>query len=104
MTRVRPTCGTHSLPTRRSPGLRIPKLMRTAPAAFAVMIIGCASMAGIPPLLGFVSKEFLFTAQIEEHTSELQSRGHIVCRLLREKKEKKRLSSQEVDGLPCGVA
>src|SRR5699024_8486492 len=26
------------------------------------MIIGCASMAGIPPLLGFVSKEFLFTA------------------------------------------
>ena len=41
---------------------RIPKLMRTAPAAFAVMIIGCASMAGIPPLLGFVSKEFLFTA------------------------------------------
>src|SRR5690625_6272745 len=62
MTRVRPTCGTHSLPTRRSPGLRIPNLMRTAPAAFAVMIIGCASMAGIPPLLGFVSKEFLFTA------------------------------------------
>ena len=41
---------------------RIPKLMRTAPAAFTVMIIGCASMAGIPPLLGFVSKEALFTA------------------------------------------
>src|SRR5699024_1579183 len=41
---------------------RIPKLMRTAPAAFAVMIIGCASMAGIPPLLGFVAKEFLVTA------------------------------------------
>jgi multicomponent Na+:H+ antiporter subunit A len=41
---------------------RIPKLMRTAPASFVVMIIGCASMAGIPPLIGFVSKEFLFTA------------------------------------------
>ncbi|WP_423057359.1 DUF4040 family protein [Brevibacterium linens] len=41
---------------------RIPKLMRSAPAAFTVMIIGCASMAGIPPLLGFVSKEALFTA------------------------------------------
>lgn len=41
---------------------RIPKLMRTAPVSFAVMIIGCASMAGIPPLLGFVSKESLFTA------------------------------------------
>ncbi|WP_166825104.1 DUF4040 family protein [Brevibacterium limosum] len=41
---------------------RIPKLLRTAPAAFTVMIIGCGSMAGIPPLLGFVSKESLFTA------------------------------------------
>lgn len=41
---------------------RIPRLMGTAPAAFAVMIIGCASMAGIPPLLGFVSKESLLTA------------------------------------------
>src|SRR5207253_9407943 len=27
----------------------------------------------------------------EEHTSELQSRGHLVCRLLLEKKKKKRL-------------
>src|SRR5437870_10791873 len=26
----------------------------------------------------------------EEHTSELQSRGHLVCRLLLEKKKKKR--------------
>src|SRR5690625_5335260 len=26
-----------------------------------------------------------FTAKIEEHTSELQSRGHLVCRLLLEK-------------------
>src|SRR5439155_22075763 len=28
----------------------------------------------------------------EEHTSELQSRGHLVCRLLLEKKKKQRLS------------
>ena len=41
---------------------RIPRMLRAAPASFAVMIIGCASMAGIPPLLGFVSKESLFTA------------------------------------------
>src|SRR5215208_7234332 len=27
----------------------------------------------------------------EEHTSELQSRGHLVCRLLLEKKKKKQL-------------
>ncbi|WP_193102041.1 DUF4040 family protein [Brevibacterium aurantiacum] len=41
---------------------RIPQLMRAAPASFIVMIVGCASMSGIPPLLGFVSKEALFTA------------------------------------------
>ncbi|GAA1871985.1 DUF4040 family protein [Brevibacterium marinum] len=41
---------------------RIPRLMRAAPASFIVMIVGCASMAGIPPLLGFVSKESLFAA------------------------------------------
>src|SRR5690625_2959368 len=30
---------------------------------------------------------FLFLARSEEHTSELQSRGHLVCRLLLEKKK-----------------
>src|SRR5690625_6641319 len=29
----------------------------------------------------------------EEHTSELQSRGHLVCRLLLEKKKRKRKST-----------
>src|SRR5437660_12921610 len=29
------------------------------------------------------------SARSEEHTSELQSRGHLVCRLLLEKKKKK---------------
>src|SRR5439155_23654842 len=29
------------------------------------------------------------TARSEEHTSELQSRGHLVCRLLLEKKKRK---------------
>src|SRR5437660_7178334 len=31
----------------------------------------------------------------EEHTSELQSRGHLVCRLLLEKKKKIKKSQQE---------
>src|SRR6266702_8985618 len=31
-------------------------------------------------------------ARSEEHTSELQSRGHLVCRLLLEKKKKPRIS------------
>src|SRR5690625_7032761 len=31
----------------------------------------------------------------EEHTSELQSRGHLVCRLLLEKKKKKNTSTSQ---------
>ena len=34
-------------------------------------------------------KQFSFPGRSEEHTSELQSRGHLVCRLLLEKKKKK---------------
>src|SRR5437870_11552627 len=33
------------------------------------------------------------TGRSEEHTSELQSRGHLVCRLLLEKKKKKKTNS-----------
>src|SRR5437870_8657445 len=33
----------------------------------------------------------------EEHTSELQSRGHLVCRLLLEKKKKKKIKTQIVN-------
>src|SRR5439155_19048537 len=36
-----------------------------------------------------VLKRFVDPARSEEHTSELQSRGHLVCRLLLEKKKKK---------------
>src|SRR5690625_5972249 len=33
-------------------------------------------------------KKYIFSSRSEEHTSELQSRGHLVCRLLLEKKKK----------------
>src|SRR2546422_5478521 len=36
----------------------------------------------------------LRAARSEEHTSELQSRLHLVCRLLLEKKKKKKISTQ----------
>lgn len=41
---------------------RFPRLMGVSPTAFVVTIIGAASMSGIPPLLGFASKETVFTA------------------------------------------
>src|SRR5690625_6515679 len=34
--------------------------------------------------------DLIVTARSEEHTSELQSRGHLVCRLLLEKKKNSR--------------
>src|SRR2546422_5826137 len=37
--------------------------------------------------LGMISNDTLSTARSEEHTSELQSRLHLVCRLLLEKKK-----------------
>src|SRR5690625_6875262 len=37
---------------------------------------------------GFKAKASKFPFRSEEHTSELQSRGHLVCRLLLEKKKK----------------
>ncbi|MCE0485889.1 DUF4040 family protein [Ornithinimicrobium sediminis] len=44
---------------------RLPALRKQMPWSFATVVIGCASMAGIPPLLGFVSKESVFTAMRE---------------------------------------
>src|SRR5207253_6878863 len=38
----------------------------------------------------------LLVARSEEHTSELQSRGHLVCRLLLEKKKKKKKKQRKV--------
>src|SRR5207253_9240348 len=35
-------------------------------------------------------RTYEFNIRSEEHTSELQSRGHLVCRLLLEKKKKKK--------------
>src|SRR2546422_8891998 len=39
----------------------------------------------------------------EEHTSELQSRLHLVCRLLLEKKKKKKKERREQKDKNCGV-
>ena len=39
-----------------------PGLYRRMPFSFAVMALGCASMAGIPPMLGFVSKEAILAS------------------------------------------
>src|SRR6266702_4136526 len=71
--------GTCSSGTRYSPGSwPWNRSDDSAPGAFASLV---SLGAGLP------------LARSEEHTSELQSRGHLVCRILLEKKKKK-LSSQ----------
>src|SRR5207253_8028744 len=47
----------------------------------------------------------LFEDRSEEHTSELQSRGHLVCRLLLEKKKSHRLYQNQSLPKPhlCGL-
>src|SRR3989442_8196470 len=42
---------------------------------------------------------FRITSRSEEHTSELQSRPHLVCRLLLEKKKQKYTRSHLFDGI-----
>ncbi|MGO0577140.1 DUF4040 family protein [Ornithinimicrobium panacihumi] len=41
---------------------RLPQLRGAMPLAFWTTVLGCASMAGVPPMLGFISKEGVFTA------------------------------------------
>lgn len=44
---------------------RLPELRRVMPWSFATVVLGTAGMAGIPPLLGFVSKETILGSMLE---------------------------------------
>src|SRR5690625_5600498 len=48
-----------------------------------------ANVCGMDPFFDCFEPSVMYTGRSEEHTSELQSRGHLVCRLLLEKKKKK---------------
>src|SRR5437660_6759249 len=53
--------------------------------------------SGDPACMGFSLSAILYRGapvRSEEHTSELQSRGHLVCRLLLEKKKKRKKQTQ----------
>src|SRR5690625_586034 len=61
--------------------------------ALFILVLMLFSTIGVEigPLImgaGVVGLAVAFGARSEEHTSELQSRGHLVCRLLLEKKKR----------------
>src|SRR5690625_5899143 len=53
----------------------------------SILSTGGCSLSGLPRVK-LKNCCWIDVARSEEHTSELQSRGHLVCRLLLEKKKK----------------
>src|SRR5690625_7082944 len=54
------------------------------------IVVKAAAVADYRPKETYTDKMKKQKGRSEEHTSELQSRGHLVCRLLLEKKKKKK--------------
>src|SRR5260221_9686220 len=72
---------------------------RPAPGAQAVRAAGGRAAPGHGPGLWRRMHQLCAAQRSEEHTSELQSHSDLVCRLLLEKKKKKKIwrTSNEID-------
>src|SRR5205814_9185332 len=81
----------HSFPTRRSSDLPLNYLLVSFVRSFSNLVrqgkfdIVHSHLAGMSGAVSFAA--FLGGSRSEEHTSELQSLRHLVCRLLLEKKK-----------------
>src|SRR5215216_7954858 len=62
-------------------------------ASLAVLVVMFAAVTLLPALLSYLGPNVDRLRRSEEHTSELQSPDHLVCRLLLEKKKKQHLRS-----------
>src|SRR5690606_41247450 len=93
-----------SYPTRRSSDLfrRIPRPQRGIPVEMLTANLGQKALHDVQQM----DDSFLQTVQLlldivkgrsEEHTSELQSRENLVCRLLLEKKKKQMITNIVAD-------
>src|SRR5207253_5837245 len=88
--------GSGPVPGRRRYPVRVTRERRVASKAVAAVSSSAAEARPEPPLIPLIaeprgSAQSLWwkrALRSEEHTSELQSRGHLVCRLLLEKKKK----------------
>src|SRR5205814_10691108 len=85
----------HSFPTRRSSDLSASS-SRSSGSSSAMMARGLGSTSlrplGLRPLCSHAAGAVASWRRSEEHTSELQSLRHLVCRLLLEKKKKKEVT------------
>src|SRR5437870_13272210 len=83
--------GKHALITGSSRGIGRGIALKLAASGAKVAIHYYQNEAAANDTLGQVRKRGSdgLVIRSEEHTSELQSRGHLVCRLLLEKKKKK---------------
>src|SRR5690348_18213518 len=94
----------HSFPTRRSSDLptgerfRVAVLQRRASRldTFSYMAVTCADCASVPERAKCNQVRNHSEGRSEEHTSELQSPVHLVCRLLLEKKKKKHITTSNI--------
>src|SRR3712207_7109722 len=57
-----------------------------AGAAIAIVVVKAVFIAGVARMFGMKASRAIWLGRSEEHTSELQSRQYLVCRLLLEKK------------------
>src|SRR2546422_6250284 len=77
----------------RSSGLAVPHFVIDAPG-------GGGKIPLLPEYVESISNDAESFHRSEEHTSELQSRLHLVCRLLLEKKKKQRIKATDSRDIP----
>src|SRR5690554_7044435 len=78
----------------QTPSLREPRLLRRVSRCSLFQTCGKSGSWSIStPLTYNILMPVWRSKRSEEHTSELQSRPHLVCRLLLEKKKKKKINN-----------
>src|SRR3712207_7475615 len=68
---------------------RFPLPVEVVPFAWELTARRVAALTGVEPALRLAEGGGAYVTRSEEHTSELQSRQYLVCRLLLEKKKKR---------------
>src|SRR5207253_9570985 len=88
----------HSFPTRRSSDLSVKFIIAFNGILLSVYLL-LILYHFVRIIMNSCCRGISFSEKLdrsEEHTSELQSRGHLVCRLLLEKKNKKKVDKRNV--------